>query len=473
MPIAPELSQLPRLRRPAMVNAAEYWLNLPRLTERLGELGDRFVLTMPGTGAWLCVTNPKDVQAVFRAPADTAHFAEALRMISPHELVLGEQQLTALDGETHLAKRRMLLPAFNAHAMERYEPTIEAKAHEMVARWPVDEPTDAIDHTQRVTLEIIMAAIFGVTDPDRLNRLRDAVLALSHELGTKRFTLQMAISNARNDNFRRSFPRIERLKEAVDAIVMEEVDQRRQSGDPGDSDVLASFLAVRDEDGQPLGDGEICDQMRLLLIGGHDTTAATIAWVIERVIHNPEVLTRLEETVRDGDDSYLDAVIRETLRLRPLTTFTVRLTKQPLELEGLTVPAETFVVPYIALVHRRPDIYPDPHEFRPERFLGERPGTYSWIPFGGGMRRCIGASMAQLEARVIMRALIQELDLEPTPQPSERMRRKSILIVPDSGARVTASRRRVSADRALSGARIPPIRSLPESETRGRSGLRG
>jgi cytochrome P450 family 135 len=441
MPTPTELADLPRLRRPALVNAAEYWLRLPRFTERLGVLGDRFVVEMPGTGPWLCLTHPDDVQSVFRAPADAAHFAEALRMLSPHELVLGDSALTSLDGDVHLAKRRMLLPAFNADALERYEPTIEEKARELAQRWPTGVPTAAHEHAQYVTLEIIMAAIFGVTDPERLDRLRAAILDLTREIGSWRFLAQMAISNARNDSFKRPFPRIERLKRAVDEIVLEEVDRRRRSGELGDRDVLASFLAVRDENGAPLSDREVCDQMRLLLIGGHDTTAATLSWVIERLVHHPEVLARLEETVLDGDDSYLDAVIRETLRLRPVFPFTVRLAKQPIELDGLTVQPGTIVVPCIALVHRRPEIYPDPDEFRPERFLGVRPGTYSWIPFGGGMRRCIGAAMALLETRVIMRTLVQELALRPASSQQEPMRRKSILIVPKAGALVEASRR--------------------------------
>ena len=441
MSIPTELAGLPRLRRPALVNAADYWLRLPRFTERLGALGDRFVVKMPGTGSWLCLTHPDDVQAVFRAPAGVAHFAEALRMLSPHELVLGDSALTSLDGDVHLAKRRMLLPAFNADALERYEPTIEAKARELAQRWPVGVPASAHEHAQVVTLEIIMAAIFGVTDPERLDRLRSAILALTKEIGSKRFLVQMAISNARNDSFKRPFPRVEQLKRAVDEIVLEEVERRRRSGELGDRDVLASFLAVRDENDDPLSDDEICDQMRLLLIGGHDTTAATLSWVIERVVHHPEVLARLEKSVFEADDSYLDAVIRETLRLRPIFPFTVRLTKQPLELDGLTVQPGTIVVPYIALVHRRPEIYPDPEEFRPERFLGVRPGTYSWIPFGGGMRRCIGAAMALLETRVIMRTLVQELALRPAGSQHEPMRRKSILIVPEAGALVKASRR--------------------------------
>ncbi len=236
-----ELAGLPYLRRPALVNAAEYWLRLPRFTERLGVLGDRFVVKMPGTGSWLCLTNPDDIQAVFRAPADAAHFAEALRMLSPHELVLGEGALTSLDGDVHLAKRRMLLPAFNADALERYEPTIEGKARELAQRWPTDVPTAAHEHAQYVTLEIIMAAIFGVTDPERLDRLRAAILDLTREIGSRRFLIQMAVSNARNDSFKRPFPRIERLKRAVDEIVLEEVSRRRRSGELGDRDVLASF----------------------------------------------------------------------------------------------------------------------------------------------------------------------------------------------------------------------------------------
>ena len=311
-------------------------------------------------------------------------------MLSPHELVLGPKQLTALDGPVHVAKRRMLLPAFHGEALKSYEATMQDRARELVARWPIGRTTDSLERMQQVTLEIIMATVFGVTDNDRLARLRDAIVDLTAEVGSRRFVVQMAISNARNDRFKRPFPRIEARKAAVDAIVMEELEERR-NGSGGDGDVLGRILAMRDEGGRPLGDDEICDQMRMLLIGGHDTTAGTISWVIERITRHPDVLSRLEATVRDGDDSYLDAVICETLRMRPISPMTVRLTKEPLELDGLTVPAETLVAPYIALVHRRPEIYPDPLEFRPERFHGVRPGTYSWIPFGGGTRRCIGA----------------------------------------------------------------------------------
>ena len=435
------LSHLPRLRRPALVNAGEYWLRNDSLIERLSRLGDRFILTMPGTEAWLCLTDPRDIEVAFRAPAEDVYMAEVVRMLSPHELVLGPNQLTALDGAEHLAKRRMLLPAFHGDALKHYAGTIEEKAREAAMRWPVERPAPALPLAQDVALEIIMAVVFGVTDRGRLDRLRKATLDLTGYVATRRFVMQMAISNARGDRFQRPFPKIEALKAAVDAVVLEEVTERRRANRTGDGDVLGRLLAMADEDGRPMRDEELCDNMRLLLIGGHDTTAATIAWTLERITHSPAVLDRLEDAVQAGDDGYVDAVIQETLRMRPIFPFSVRITKQPLELDGLVVPAQTIVVPYIALVHRRPEIYPDPEEFRPERFCGSRPGTYSWIPFGGGIYRCIGASTAMLEARIVIRTLIEQLQLGRSPTGPERIRRHHVTFVPEHGAVTTALRR--------------------------------
>jgi cytochrome P450 len=442
------LSHLPRLRRPALVNAGEYWLRNDSLIERLSPLGDRFVLTMPGTEAWLCLTDPSDIEVVFRAPAEQVYMAEVVRMLSPHELVLGPNQLTALDGAEHLAKRRMLLPAFHGDALKSYTRTIEEKAREAAAKWPLERVAPALPLAQDVALEIIMAVVFGVTDRGRLDRLRKATLELTGYVASRRFVVQMAITNARGDRFQRPFRKVEALKAAVDAVVLEEVTERRREGRSGDGDVLGRLLAAAD-DGRPMSDAELCDNMRLLLIGGHDTTAATIAWTLERITHHPAVLGRLETAVRAGEDKYVDAVIQETLRMRPIFPFSVRMTKQPLELDGLVIPAQTIVVPYIALVHRRPEIYPDPEEFRPERFCGSRPGTYSWIPFGGGIYRCIGASMAMLEARIVIRTLIEHLQFSRSPIGPERIRRQHVTFVPEHGAVTTAQRREADHEVAL------------------------
>ncbi len=445
MRLDPSISALPRERLPAIANAARYWLDIGGFIDRLEHLGDRFVVTMPGSGPWVCLTHPRDIEVLFRSDSEAAYFGEALRMLSPHELVLGPANLTSLDGAEHLAKRRLLLPAFHGQALKRYEAAIEEKAREAAARWPVGPPSESMPETARVTLEIIMAAIFGVTQQTRLDRLRDAVSALNDEIGSRRFLLQTAIATARNDGFSRPFRQIQARKAAVDAIVLEEIAERRAGPPREHQDVLASLLTVRDDDDQGLGDAETCDQMRLMLIGGHDTTAATISWIIDLITHHPAALHQLEDSVRAGSDEYLTAVVQESLRLRPVFPFTVRLAKQPLEFDGLTIPPGTLVVPFIALVHRRPDIYPNPLAFKPERFLGTRPGSYSWIPFGGGMRRCIGAAMAQLEATIIIRALVQELDLRPAHPRSERLGRHSVLTVPADGGTTIATRRAPAA----------------------------
>lgn len=440
-----ELRGLPREPFPPLANAARYWLDLPGFMDRLERLGDRFVVPMPASGAWVGLTHPRDLEVVFRSDAETLYFGEALRMLSPHELVLGPANLTALDGPAHLAKRRLLLPAFHGEALKSYEAAIEAKAREAAARWPVGEPSPAIEETSRVTLEIIMAAVFGVTQPERLQRLREAVLELVREVGSRRFLLETAIATARPDGFSRPFPRIDARKAAIDAIVLEEIAERRDGTGAGHDDVLGRLLAVRDERGEGLGEEELCDQLRLMLLGGTDTTATTIAWALDLLTHDPRVLRELERSLKAGETDYLTAVVQETLRLRPAFPFTVRVTKRPLALDGLTIPPGTIVAPFITLVHRRADLYPDPRAFRPERFIGTRPGTYSWIPFGGGMRRCIGAAMAQLETAAVLRALVHELRLRPASVAPAAIARHSIIAVPRNGATLIADRRHVAA----------------------------
>ena len=194
-----------------------------------------------------------------------------------------------------------------------------------------------------------------------------------------------------------------------------------------------------------MSDDEICDAMRTLLLGGHDTTASTLTWVLERVSRSPEALARLETAALDGDDEYLDAVIKETMRLRPAFPLTARLATEPFELPGLTVPSGTMVVPYITLVHRRPELYPDPLAFRPERFLDTRAGTYTWIPFGGGPRRCIGAAFSMTEARIVLRTLLRHARLEPSRHRAERVARRNVFIVPARGGRVTLQPRALSS----------------------------
>lgn len=438
------LTGLPRLRRPAIINAAEYWLAPERFAQDCQSLGDRFVVPMQGLGQWLCLTNPDDIKAVFTADTNVLRLGAALAKGSAHPLVLGPTGLTNVDGPEHMRRRRMQLPPFHGQALNGYGDVMERKTEEALALWPYGRPTRADTHMQGISLEVIIAAVFGVTDRDRVERLRAATLALMREGNSKRFFLQMMVVIARGGGWDGRFPRIRRAMAAVDAIVLEEVAQRRRAAVPEQEDVLGMFLHARDEGGAPMPDSEICDAMRTLLLGGHETTASTLTWILERVSRHPDVLARLEAAALDGDDDYIDAVVKEAMRLRPVFPITARLATEPFELPGLTIPAGTLVVPYITLVHRRPDIYPDPLAFRPERFLDARAGTYTWIPFGGGPRRCIGASFSLMETRIVLRTMLRQARLMPSFKRAERVARHTVTIVPARGGTITLTRRRLT-----------------------------
>lgn len=432
------MKDLPRLERPAVVNAIHYWARPKSFVERCKGLGDRFVVPISGSGPWLCLTHPDDAKAVFTADTEVLRLGEGLRRVSPHEAALGPENLTALDGAEHLRSRRMLLPAFTGDALQSYEAVIAEKAREMVDTWPDGGIERAQEHTLSATLEIILAAVFGVTDSDRANRLREATEALLEEASSTRFMLQMTYASSTKRGYDRPFRQLNRLKDDVDEIVLEEVAERRRDGASERNDVLNRLLEARDEDGNGLSDNALTDQMRLLLIGGHDTTGNTLAWAIERLVHNPEVLARATRAAREGDDAYIDAVIYETLRMRPVFPETVRQVVEPFQLGDLNVPAGTLIVLMISALQMREDIYENPEEFDPDRFGGKRPGTYTWTPFGGGKRRCIGASMALLEARVILREMLSRLDISPATEPEENVARNIVIMVPSEGAKIEA-----------------------------------
>jgi cytochrome P450 family 135 len=249
------------------------------------------------------------------------------------------------------------------------------------------------------------------------------------------------IATSRENGWDRPFPRIRRAIADVDAVVMEEVAQRRSEDKLDGEDVLGMFLRTPDGQGRLMSDAEICDAMRTLLLGGHDTTASTLTWVLERVSRYPDALTRLESAALDGDDEYLDAVVKEAMRLRPAFPLTARLATEPFELPGLTIPSGTMIAPYITLVNRRPELYPDPLTFRPERFLDTRAGTYTWIPFGGGPRRCIGAAFSLTEARIVLKTILRHARLEPTHHRPERVVHRNVFVVPARGGRITLQHR--------------------------------
>jgi len=289
-----------------------------------------------------------------------------------------------------------------------------------------------------MTLEIILRAVFGVGEGERLNRLRDELRRMLNLFSNPRRAIFMVLLGP--DRLRR-FPPFRRRRERVDRLLYEEISARRAAPDLAErDDILSLLLQARHEDGEPMSDRELRDELMTLLVAGHETTATGLSWAIELLARHPAELDRLEADVADGDGAYLDAVIKETLRLRPVIALVLRKLMEPMEIGGRLLPAGVTVAPSIYLVHRRPDIYPEPERFRPERFLERPAGTYTWIPFGGGVRRCLGGAFAEFEMSVVLRELVARRRLRPVGEPEHSVR-STITNVPNRGAEVIAAPR--------------------------------
>jgi cytochrome P450 len=287
---------------------------------------------------------------------------------------------------------------------------------------------------QAITLEVIMRAIFGVEDPARLERLRAALeRMLDWTTDPRRLLLIAGIGPRRLE----SVTAFRAAMDPVHALLEEEIARGRS--DPrleGREDILALLLQATHDDGSPMSVEEIRDELLTLLVAGHETTATALGWALERLARHPEAWARLREEVAAGDEAYLDAVVKETLRLRPVLPIVLRHLKAPMEIGGWDLPAGVSVVPCIYLVHRDPAVYPDPLAFRPERFLESPAGTYTWIPFGGGVRRCLGASFALFEMKTVLRVIAGRARLRPEDPAPARSTRRAITLVPADEARV-------------------------------------
>jgi cytochrome P450 len=292
---------------------------------------------------------------------------------------------------------------------------------------------------QAITLEVILRTVFGVQELGRLHRLGDALRRVL-AWGTRPQRLGMVAAFGPRRIAELGIFR--RVLDPADELIYEEVRRRREAPDLEQrDDVLSLLLQARHEDGSPMSDKELRDELMTLLVAGHETGATSLAWALEALVRHPAVLGRLRDEVDSGEDAYLDAVIKETLRLRPVIALVLRRLTEPMEIGGRLLPAGATVAPCIYLLHRRPDVYPDPRAFRPERFLEQSPGTYTWIPFGGGVRRCLGASFAQFEMKVVLRELVSRLELRAVRPRGERRVRRAIIFAPERGGEIVATRR--------------------------------
>jgi cytochrome P450 family 135 len=354
------------------------------------------------------------------------------------EVVTGPSSILLLDGERHMRMRKLMLPPFHGDAIAHYAELIEQITEREIDGWRAGEKIRTRTVAQTITMEVIIRAVFGITDPDRVSELKGVLPRLSS------VNPLLAFETARKDLGPRSpWGRFVRDRERVDELLYEEIERRRSGADPGtDPDILTLLLAARDEEGRPLTDGELRDELITLLLAGHETTATSIGWAFERLLRTPAALERLTAEARDGQGhDYIDAVIKETLRVRPVVTEVFRAPTKPIELGGYRFAPGTQLAASILLVQYDPELYPpDPLAFRPERFLEDAPEPYTWIPFGGGVRRCLGAAFAQLEMRVVISAILARTELRAPRDSAEKARFRGITLLPSRGGEAIVER---------------------------------
>ena len=426
----------PGPRVPAALQTVATWtrptVGLLRARERFGK---RFTVRVLGQAPFVILSDPEDIKEVFQAPPEVLHPGEGARILEP---IVGPNSVILLDEGPHLEQRKLLLPAFHGEAMQSLAELMSELTERELDSWPREQPVALHPRLQRLTLEIVLRAVFGLEQGAKLDRLRELLTEVL-EFAENPISLlpfaQRALAG------RGPMGRLERLGEEADGLIFELIDERRRDGGEG-PDVLTLLLSAEHEDGSPMSAGELRDELVTALVAGHETTASQLAWGFEMLARNPRVTERLaRELEGDADAAYLTATIHEIMRRRPvLMNAEPRLVKRRVEIGGVSYPPGVVLIASAFLIHHDPDIYPEPHAFRPERFLesegGRGPGTYTWLPFGGGRRRCLGASFAMLEMKIVLRAVVERNVLLPVGDHLETARRRSITISPSRGCEV-------------------------------------
>jgi cytochrome P450 len=422
----------PGSKAPAIAQALGYARDpLGFLAARQRRYGDIFTIRFPFFGRIVYVARPDLVKALFTGSPADFHAGEANATVL--EPAVGPNSVLTLDDAPHMRQRKLLLPPFHGERIQRYGELIVEMTRREMESWPVGKPFGMRPHTQRITLAVIMRAVFGVHDEQRLERFEQLIDDFARRVGV---VTSFPVLR-RNLGPGSPWPRFLRSREALDEFIYEEIALRRtEPGYEERDDVLSLLLSARDEDGEAMSDQELRDELVTVLGAGHETTATGLAWAVELLTRNPEALGRLRESLATGEEDYLGATVKEVLRARPVIVDVARKLKAPATIGGYELKEGTFVLAAIAPMHYREDLFPRPDEFRPERFLEGRADNYAWIPFGGGVRRCIGAAFAEYEMRTILREFVERAELRPVGSKPERVKVRNITLAPARDTRV-------------------------------------
>lgn len=407
-----------------------YW---PRFVAACGRrYGKVFTIRAATVPPLVYLSDPAEIKKVFAGDPSIFHAGEANAMLGG---LLGDTSVLVIDDDVHRDRRRLMLPPFHREAVAKQTEVMTEIAAANIADWQVGRPFAVAPKMSEITLEVILRTVIGASDPARLAALR-AVMPKLLNVG------QWASLAIARPELQRRWPwrsLWDRIQEA-DQLLYAEIAERRADPHLDErTDVLAMLVRATDEDGRTLSDRELRDQLMTLLVAGHDTTATALSWALERLTRHPAILDKAVKAADAGDaagDEYLDAVAKETLRIRPVVFDVGRVLQKPVELAGYQLPAGVMVVPGIGLVHSDSELYPDADRYDPDRMVGATLSPTTWFPFGGGNRRCLGATFAMVELRVVLREILRRVELATTTAPAETQKVKHVIMVPRNGGRI-------------------------------------
>jgi cytochrome P450 len=438
---APATSLPPGPRFPGLLQGISYLL----LEERMVNLavkryGDVFTVRMPSLGNVVVISDPALVRQIFTVSEELLEVGDAQQ---PLEVVYGPTSVLLSDGPDHRRIRRLLVPPLRPKSIERYREIIERAANRLLVSWPVGESFAMLPQMRALSCEIILRVVLGLDDERDLERWSLPLRRMLHFAGSEQMTVRYFARSLGGLSTWRGF---NRARAECDALLYEEIARRRRTPASNADDVLGLLLRSSTLAGEPLDDRTLRDQLMTLIVGGHETPASALAWTFERLVRHPAVLERLTAEALAGDeDSYAEAVMNETLRVRPPLSFVARRVKTPFRLGDHMLAPGTMVVPYFLLIHSRSSLYPEPLAFKPERFLNVRPPAYGWVPFGGGAHACLGGHLAYLEIKTVLHTVLRSAVFATVVGEDEPIVRKTITYVPKNGARVTLRARRQPA----------------------------
>lgn len=448
----------PGPHEPAIVQTAQ-WIARPvrYLSRAHARFGETFTTRLTGIEPFVVFSDPEAVKDIFTGPPETLYAGQANRVLEP---VLGQNSVLLLDGARHMSQRRLLLPPFHGQRMRAYGAVMRDATLRSMERWPRGRVFAVHPFTQAITLDVILRTVFGVDEGAELRELSERLTFLLERLASPIWLfrpMQLDLGPLSPGG------QLTRALEAIDALLFALIRERRREASGDREDVLSMLIGARHEDGAPMSDQELRDELLTLLVAGHETTATSLAWTMHRLLESPEVHARAVAEVdaafgggevdpdRVRELAYLDAVCKETLRTNPVIPLVGRRLQAPMRFGGVELPAGVIAVPGLYLVHHNPRVWPDPERFDPSRFLDAKPSPYAFFPFGGGVRRCIGMAFAMYEMQVVLATVLSRLALRPAPGHRVRLVRRAITFAPSDGMPL------VVEDRASKPGNVRPV----------------